>query len=76
MPYPLLAELIPVQLNDEQLGGLVRKTTVLLNCVGPYHLYSSPVVKACAVNGTHYVDVYATSPNLFLSFLQVYGAYS
>ena len=30
--------------------------------MGPYHLYSSPVVEACAQNGTHYLDVTGESP--------------
>lgn len=53
-------EVLPVQMNDEELGRLARQTTVLINCIGPYHIYSSPVVAACAENGTHYLDMYAT----------------
>ena len=34
----------------------------MINTVGPYHLYSSPVVEACAKNGTHYLDVTGESP--------------
>ena len=40
------------------LNALVRKTRVLINTVGPYHLYGTAVVEACAKNGTHYLDVY------------------
>ena len=40
----------------------MRKTRVLINTVGPYHLYSSPVVEACARNGTHYLDATGESP--------------
>ena len=40
----------------------MKKTRVLINTVGPYHLYSSPVVEACAKNGTHYLDVTGESP--------------
>ena len=29
----------------------------MLNTIGPYHLYSTPVVESCARNGTHYLDV-------------------
>lgn len=53
-------------LSPEDLSALVRKTRVLINTVGPYHLYGTPVVEACAKNGTHYVDVYvlnASQPN-------------
>ena len=44
-------------LTPKDLDRLVKKTRVLLNTVGPYHLYGSPVVEACAKNGTHYLDV-------------------
>lgn len=46
-------------LTTEDLNRLARKTRLLINTVGPYHLYSTPVVEACAKNGTHYLDVYA-----------------
>ncbi|KAL5612657.1 uncharacterized protein BROUX77_002813 [Berkeleyomyces rouxiae] len=37
--------------------ALVRKTFILLTCAGPYHLYGEPAFRACAENGTHYIDV-------------------
>jgi len=43
-------------MDDPGLIDLVRNTRVLINGVGPYHRYSTPVVEACAKNGTHYVD--------------------
>lgn len=46
-----------VQLNREELDPLVRKTKLVINAVGPYHLYSTPVVEACALAGKHYIDV-------------------
>lgn len=51
-----------VQLDKEDLDNLARKTTILINCVGPYHKYSTPVVAACASNGTHYLDVTGETP--------------
>lgn len=48
---------LAVQLNREELEPLAQRTRLVINCVGPYHLYSTPVVEACAVTGTHYVDV-------------------
>lgn len=62
VPYSIrmianLIDVLTVQLNKEELNPLSQKTKILINCVGPYHLYSTPVVEACAVNGTHYVDV-------------------
>ncbi|KAE8349986.1 Saccharopine dehydrogenase-domain-containing protein [Aspergillus coremiiformis] len=50
-------EVLTVQLTRDELHSLAQKARVLLNCVGPYHLYSTPVVEACASNGTHYLDV-------------------
>lgn len=44
------------------LEALALKTQIIVNCVGPYHLYSSPVVEACANNGTHYLDVTGETP--------------
>jgi short subunit dehydrogenase-like uncharacterized protein len=51
-------DVLVVQLNPTELNELAQKTRLVINCVGPYHLYSTPVVEACAVNGTHYVDAY------------------
>lgn len=48
---------IEVQLTREELDPLVRRTKLVINAVGPYHLYSTPVVEACALAGTHYIDV-------------------
>lgn len=52
------AEILIVQMNLEDLNALAKRTRLIINCVGPYHLYSTPVIEACAENGTHYVDVF------------------
>ena len=39
------------------LKAMVESTKVLLTTVGPYQLYGSPVVAACAAAGTDYVDL-------------------
>lgn len=44
-------------LTPADLNALAAKARALLNTVGPYHLYSTPVVEACVENGTHYLDV-------------------
>ena len=49
-------ELLPIQLCRVDLDPVAQRTKLIINCVGPYHLYSTPVVAACAVNGTHYID--------------------
>ncbi|EWZ86376.1 hypothetical protein BFJ63_vAg13886 [Fusarium oxysporum f. sp. narcissi] len=43
------------QLDAEGLEPIVKK--VLTNGIGPYHCHGTPVVEACACNGTHYVDL-------------------
>ncbi|KAK2753251.1 hypothetical protein FQN54_007942 [Arachnomyces sp. PD_36] len=55
-------EIFPLQLNEAELKPLVSKARLVINCVGPYHLYSTPVVAACAHHGTHYLDVTGEVP--------------
>lgn len=43
----------------------VKKAKVVLNCIGPYWHYGSPVVHACARNGIHYVDITGETPWIF-----------
>ncbi|KAI1334161.1 sporulation protein RMD1 [Xylariaceae sp. FL0016] len=43
-------------LNDVDLAALAKKTFVLIATVGPYSQYGEPAFKACAENGTHYID--------------------
>ena len=40
-----------------ELEKLAKKTKVLITTVGPYAIYGTPVVEACAKHGTHYLDV-------------------
>ena len=50
------------QLNEADLTALAKKTKLLITTVGPYHKYGSPVLEACAKNGTHYLDVTGEVP--------------
>jgi short subunit dehydrogenase-like uncharacterized protein len=43
-------------LDDAELGDLARKTTILITTVGPYSQHGEYAFKACAENGTHYLD--------------------
>ena len=43
-------------LDPTEIDALAKKTKVFINVVGPYCLYSTPVVEACVKNGTHYID--------------------
>jgi short subunit dehydrogenase-like uncharacterized protein len=39
------------------LSSLARRTTAVATTVGPYLSYGTPLVEACAENGTHYADL-------------------
>lgn len=49
-------------LDDAELGDLARKTTIFVSTVGPYAIYGEHAFKACAENGTHYLDVTGEAP--------------
>lgn len=49
-------------LTDSELVELSKKTTVLISTVGPYSKYGEHAFKACAENGTHYLDVTGEVP--------------
>ncbi|KAL0934146.1 het domain protein [Colletotrichum truncatum] len=48
---------IPVDFTEESLGALARRTKCLIATVGPFPILGVLPFKACAENGTHYVDV-------------------
>lgn len=56
-PDRLAPDVLVTSLDSADLSDLAQKTRLIVNCVGPYVLYGTPVVEACANNGTHYVDV-------------------
>ena len=39
------------------MDAMVRRASVIISTVGPYQLYGSPLVAACAAAGTDYVDL-------------------
>lgn len=49
-------------LDDESLTALAKKTAILMTTVGPYCVYGEHAFKACAQNGTHYLDVTGEVP--------------
>jgi len=52
--WPLLV----ADANDPAaLASLARRTTAVATTVGPYLTYGTPLVEACAENGTHYADL-------------------
>ncbi|KAJ5239179.1 hypothetical protein N7468_003798 [Penicillium chermesinum] len=61
-PDRLAPDVLAVSLDPTELAELAQKTRLIINCIGPYILYGTPVVEACAKNGTHYVDVTGETP--------------
>ena len=43
--------------DPDSLAEMVVRTSVLISTVGPYQLYGSPLLAACAASGTDYVDL-------------------
>lgn len=41
----------------ETLAAMAARTKAIITTVGPYQLYGEPLLKACAENGTDYVDL-------------------
>lgn len=57
---PHAAELpivIADSLDAASMADLARSTDVVCSTVGPYARYGSPLVAACAAEGTHYCDI-------------------
>jgi len=48
--------------DEESIVAAVEKTRVVINLAGPYWTHGSNVVRACAANGVHYVDLTGESP--------------
>lgn len=56
-------EAIPADVGDpESLAAMAVRTRVVLDLVGPYTLYGTPVIEACVENGAHYVDLTGETP--------------
>ncbi|KAF9462382.1 Saccharopine dehydrogenase-domain-containing protein [Collybia nuda] len=43
--------------NDAEVESVVKSARVVINTVGPYWRWGTPVVRACVKSGTHYVDL-------------------
>ena len=54
---PDLPIIIADSADPDALASLVTSTKVVCTTVGPYALYGSELVKACAAGGTHYCDL-------------------
>jgi len=51
-----ILETFIADLTEFSIERLVSSTRCLISVVGPYIKYGTPVLEACAVYGTHYVD--------------------
>ncbi|KAF8515322.1 Saccharopine dehydrogenase-domain-containing protein [Hysterangium stoloniferum] len=43
--------------KEDQVDDAVKTARIIINTVGPYCTWGTPVVRACARNGVHYVDL-------------------
>jgi len=43
--------------DETSLDAMTKSTTVVITTAGPFAKYGTPLVKWCAVNGTHYCDI-------------------
>ena len=52
---------LPIVIADsgdaDQLSAMARQTRTLISTVGPYAQFGTPVIEACATEGTHYCDL-------------------
>ena len=54
---PELPIIIADSHNTEQLTDMVKQAQTVISTVGPYAQYGTPLLEACAREGTHYCDL-------------------
>ena len=59
--------------DPASLDAMVRRASVIISTVGPYQLYGSPLVAACAATGVDYVDLTGES-NWIAEMIKVHEA--
>ncbi|KDR76288.1 hypothetical protein GALMADRAFT_473621 [Galerina marginata CBS 339.88] len=60
LSLPSSVKLVQVDVTrEEEVEVAVRGARVVINTVGPYWLWGTPVVRSCVRNGAHYVDLTA-----------------
>jgi len=52
-----LPQILADAADPASLDAMVRRASVIISTVGPYQLYGTPLVAACAAAGTDYVDL-------------------
>ncbi|PFH52215.1 hypothetical protein AMATHDRAFT_57582 [Amanita thiersii Skay4041] len=48
--------------NASEVERVVKTARVIINTVGPYHRWGTPVVRACVRHAVHYVDLTGETP--------------
>jgi len=48
--------------NETDVERVVKTARVVINTVGPFHRYGTPVIRACVRNAVHYVDITGETP--------------
>ena len=70
------AENVPIIIGDSHdvasLEALVARSNVVCSTVGPYAMYGSELLGACARSGTHYCDISA-EPHWIRTMMDEYG---
>ncbi|KAL4733630.1 hypothetical protein BDV11DRAFT_213611 [Aspergillus similis] len=61
-----------IELTEESLELVIRKANVVVNGVGPFHKFSTPIVEVCARVGTHYID-FSTETLWIAELIEEYG---
>lgn len=65
-------EIIIADVNEEKsLLEMAKRTKLIINCVGPFHLFGRQVVRACVEAGTHHIDI-SGEPNYMDSMVVEY----
>ena len=71
------AQDVPIIVGDSHdvasLEGLVARTSVVCSTVGPYAVYGSELLGACARSGTHYCDISA-EPHWIRTMMEAHAA--
>ncbi|KFY18420.1 hypothetical protein V493_08637 [Pseudogymnoascus sp. VKM F-4281 (FW-2241)] len=61
-PDRIQPDIIVVTMEQQNLNEMAGRSSLIINGIGPYHLYSTPVVEACAMMGTHYIGFSLETP--------------
>ncbi len=59
--------------DPDSIDAMTKRAKVIISTVGPYQLYGSELVAACALNGTSYVDL-CGEPNWMRAMIDAHEA--